>query len=212
MWSRVPVYTSRARRSLTYVDVTDTVSGPKQPQFKTQHARNMKKEQWTIVAHRCPGRDYVVFIYYRYFIALLVFFSLPYLLFQERKRWIVVQRTMAAAITNVDTVPPDQFVHVTTDSAFCRTRSPAKVQRTRAGPDLAGRMPGARLTLGKEGVTRWKTIKAELDMGPFLLTQFNPFRVFTTFGQCSPIHKYLALNRTRKLCAPSYSNADFESW
>jgi len=38
---------------------------------------------------------------------------------------------------------------------------------------------------------------AELDMDPFFETQSNP------------VHEYLVLNRTRKLCNADYSNADF---
>ena len=43
----------------------------------------------------------------------------------------------------------------------------------------------------------YDTVSSELDMGQFLLTQSYP------------THKYLVLNRTRKLCATNYSNADF---
>jgi len=46
-------------------------------------------------------------------------------------------------------------------------------------------------------------------MGSFLLTQSNPVWMFTTWIQSNTFHKYLVLNRTRKLRASNYSNADF---
>ena len=58
---------------------------------------------------------------------------------------------------------------------------------------------------------------SELDMGPFFQTQSNPIHELygsnpIQFGNSqftsNPIHKYLVLNRIRKLRATNYSNAD----
>jgi len=58
-------------------------------------------------------------------------------------------------------------------------------------------------------------------MGPFLPTKSNPIQSINLPIQCNPvqsgcsqvtsnpIHKYIVLNRTRKLYAANYSNADF---
>ena len=63
--------------------------------------------------------------------------------------------------------------------------------------------------------------KPELGMGPFLLTQSNPIHevmnpihsnriwIFITYIKYNKIHKYVVLNRTRKLCAARYRNVDF---
>jgi len=45
-------------------------------------------------------------------------------------------------------------------------------------------------------------------MGPFFQTQSNPTWMFTIYIQSNPVHYYLVLNRTRKLCIANYSNAD----
>jgi len=51
-----------------------------------------------------------------------------------------------------------------------------------------------------------------LDMGPFLLTQIiqsKPIQSGCPQLTSNPIHKFVMLNRPRKLCATNYSNADF---